>query len=89
MNEVKYPLVYIKWVDSYGTSSSWKEICDDIPDERHYCSSVGWLVKDGLNVKVIVPHLSPENDIIDAVVQGCGEMAIPCVAIIEQKTLTI
>jgi hypothetical protein len=38
--------------------------------------SVGWLVYDGDDCKMIVPHLS-EAQHSDAKQQGCGDMTIP------------
>ncbi len=84
----KYKLVCIKWADSFGVSSTWVEIGDDLPNEPHYCYSSGWLIKDGKHIKIIVPHLSPENEEIGARLTGCGDMSIPTSAIIEMKTLT-
>ena len=39
------------------------------------CRSVGWLVYDGKDCKLIVPHLS-EPDQLNAKQQGCGDMAV-------------
>jgi len=51
-------------------------------DVDHVCISVGYLVRDGHCVKVIVPHISPEDSVIDSPEQGCGSMAIPCRSVI-------
>lgn len=74
-------LVKVEWVDSFGVGSTWQST-SNASDEKHTCISVGYLVKDGENVKVIVPHLSPANEIIGAEEQGCGDMAIPVSAIV-------
>lgn len=85
---IDYRLVYVQWVDSYGVSSSWKSL-DDAKDERHIIHSVGWLVKDGENVKVIVPHISPANDKISSDEYGCGDMSIPVSAIVSMYDIDV
>lgn len=75
-------LVKIEWVDSFGCETNWTPL-DNIADVNHTCISVGFLAKEGKHVTVIVPHYSPGNDKINAVEQGCGEMAIPNISIIK------
>ena len=75
-------IVKIEWIDSYGCGASWGEF-DDMKDITHTCVSIGYLALDGENVKVIVPHHSPENKEIDAREMGCGDMTIPTVSIIK------
>jgi hypothetical protein len=82
----EYPLVLIKWVDSYGCGSAWG-CTEDLEPRPHYCYSVGWIVKETKDVVVVVPHFSPKNDRIEAVESGCGDMTIPRVAIVEQTKL--
>lgn len=67
-------LVLIEWVDSFGCSSTWTSLsaCDPEP---MVCRSVGWLVHDGDDSKVVVPHVAHNAE------QGCGDMTIPTVAI--------
>jgi hypothetical protein len=48
--------------------------------------SVGWLIYDGKDCKLIVPHLSASNH-PHAKQQGCGDMTIPTSAI--KKMITI
>jgi len=78
--EIIYPLVLIKWIDSYGCSPLW-EATEDLNPQPHYCYSVGWIVKETPEVVVIIPHMSPSNEDIDAEEQGCGDMTIPVVCI--------
>ena len=49
------------------------------------CRSVGWLVYDGDECKVVVPHLSDER--AQAPRQGCGDMTIPTCAIVRMIEL--
>ena len=85
MNHIPYRLVAVEWVDSYGCGSVWSELPDTAP--AHHCYSVGWLVRQSDDVVVIVPHLSPPHADIGAEEQGCGDMTIPRVAIVEMRDL--
>lgn len=75
-----YRLVLIEWVDSYGCSSEWADLegCNPAP---MVCRSVGWLIHDGKDCKVIVPHLS-QHEHPNAGQQGCGDMTIPTSAVL-------
>lgn len=82
----KQRLVYIKWVDSFGCSSTWEEIQEEYDPKPLICRSVGWLIHDGDDCKIIVPHLtSKEHD--HAIQQGCGDMTIPTRAILKIVSL--
>lgn len=79
------PLVLIEWVDSYGCSSNWQPLAgaSSVP---MVCQSVGWLLRDTSDCKVIVPHISdPHHSTIGA--QGCGDMTIPTKAVIRVRRL--
>lgn len=84
----EFKLAYIKWADSYGVGSSWEGI-DGLKDEVHYCHSVGWLVKEGKNVLILVPHLSLRNKSLGSNSTGCGDMSIPVSAIVDIQYLDI
>jgi hypothetical protein len=72
-------LVLIEWIDAFGCASEWAELTD-IPPDTLKCQSVGWLLHDTPECKVIVPHLSdPRHE--HAKQQGCGDMTIPASAI--------
>jgi hypothetical protein len=77
-----YRLVEIEWRDSCGCSSNWQEIEDCKPAVMS-CRSVGWLVYDGSDSKVIVPHLTEDGD------QGCGDMTIPAKAIVRIRKIKV
>ena len=72
-------LVFVEWVDSYGCSASWGELADSSP-QLLTCKSVGWLLHDGADCKVVVPHVG--GSIPGAQPQGCGDMTIPTRAIV-------
>ena len=79
-------LVLIDWQDSFGCSSSWQEI-EECKPQVMTCQSVGWLIYDGDDCKVVVPHLSTQQPEIQP--QGCGDMTIPARAIIRIVELEI
>ncbi len=73
-------LVLIEWVDSFGCSTSWQEL-EDCNPKIFKCRSVGWLLHDGENCKVIVPHVSDHKH-ENIPQQGCGDMTIPTPAVV-------
>lgn len=61
-------------------TSGWGETagaCPTVPVVR----SVGWLVYDGKDCKLVVPHLS-EAGHVSAKQQGCGDITIPASSIV-------
>lgn len=77
--EVDQPLVLIEWVDSFGCSASWQTINVESVSPL-VCRSVGWLVYESGDCKVIVPHVTDKDSSIAQ--QGCGDMTIPTKAIL-------
>ena len=80
LDDVMPQLVLVEWVDSHA-GRGWRSF-DEFPKVAHplYCQSVGWLVFDNEECKVIVPHIGGEKD-GDAMLQGCGDLVIPTAAI--------
>ena len=74
-----YPLVYIEWEDSMVGTAGWCETAAAQP-RINVIRSVGWLIYDGRDCKLVVPHLS-EADHATAKEQGCGDMTIPASSI--------
>jgi len=77
-------LVLVEWVDSYGCSPRWGEL-EDCSPQLLTCKSVGWLLRDGEDCKVVVPHVG--GDVPGVKSQGCGEMTIPTSAIVRMVDL--
>jgi hypothetical protein len=69
------PLIFVEWVDSH-TVTGWKKLSTLEENEPLRCVSVGWLIHDGEETKVIAPHLSRGSE------QGNGIMVIPAGAIL-------
>jgi len=78
------PLVLIEWLDSCGCSARWQDLDADTPRAVH-CRSVGWLLHDNPDCKVIVPHLTAPHPYVAR--QGCGDMTIPASAILSVVSL--
>ena len=66
-------------MDSFGCSAQWQPLGSG-PVRPLNCRSVGWLVHDGDDCKVIVPHISRDHEHVAD--QGCGDMTIPAAAIL-------
>lgn len=77
-------LVYIEWLDSFGCSPEWQPL-DGCKPRALICKSVGWLISDGHDCKLVVPHLTTPH--ASAKPQGCGDMTIPTKAIIRMVEL--
>ena len=68
-------LVYIEWVDSASSvSGGWIEL-EGLQGRCALVRSVGWLIQDTEECKVLLPHLTEDKK------QGCGEMIIPASSI--------
>jgi hypothetical protein len=77
-------LVLIEWEDSHS-SGAWQSIGDSIEDRALICRSVGWLVLDGENAKVVAPHLNEQEPGVP--LQGGGVMTIPARAVLRMVNL--
>lgn len=77
-------LVLVEWLDSFGCSSAWTRLEATDPHPV-ICRSVGWLLHDGDDCKVVVPHVVEERAGVDA--QGCGDMTIPSRAVLSMVDL--
>jgi hypothetical protein len=79
-------LVYIEWADSHS-GRGWQDMAQiQQADEPLLCRSVGWMVLENNQVKILVPHLnSAASDKI--LLQGCGDMTIPNSAITKFEVL--
>ena len=79
-------LVLIEWLDSHSgrgwqTAEMLRQAAEPL-----YCQSVGWLLSDTKDCKVLVPHIGGERD-GDMMMQGCGDLVIPARAIVKMTPL--
>ena len=79
-------LVLVEWIDSYGCSTNWRRM-EECEPAILSCRSVGWLLHDGDDAKVIVPHIADAEPEIHR--QGCGDMTIPTKAITKIVDITL
>lgn len=74
-------LVIITWLDSRQTEGSWQWLTNYEKMNPVEVVSVGWLIQDDDNVKVLAQSMAPDGDNV----QTSGRKAIPacCVKNIE------
>jgi len=78
------PLVLIRWVDSRRPVGDWVRL-SELPEFTPVaCASVGWLVHDGEDCKVLCPNM---GDLDDTDVQGSGIIQIPTRCVVEVVSL--
>ena len=53
----KCPLVFIEWEDSARPVATWAYLADFETPSAVKCVSVGWLIHDGTEVKVLAPNM--------------------------------
>jgi hypothetical protein len=80
-----YPLVMIEWVDSMQPASAWAYLSDPPALAVVHCKSVGWLVGETADVKMLAPNLGNLQDSENA--QGSGFMRIPTACVTKETTL--
>lgn len=76
-------LVFVEWVDS-SRSDAWQHFDGRTPSLTS-CKSVGWLLRDDKDIKVIAPHVSLADDKDSG--QSCGDMTIPTRAVVRMVDL--
>ena len=81
--------VMIKWYDSVEASGwrDWDEY-GEVNDTAALCCSVGFLVFDGENVKILAPHVMGRVEGRNIPKQACGIMEIPTGAILSITDLS-
>ena len=72
-------LIYIEWEDSC-LGDGWEWLSREKKDEPLICKSIGWLLLDGENTKIVSPHLADKDS--GGSYQGSGVMTIPVRAIV-------
>jgi hypothetical protein len=79
------PLVIIRWQDSAQPIPAWKHL-SHLPSTRPIeCATVGWLLKDDDDVKVLCQSVGDLHDAHNA--QASGIMTIPARCIISIERL--
>lgn len=84
MSKSSYKLVLIEWQDAVGVSTNWKFLDNYNKNPTPaIMKSVGWLLTDTKDCKVLVPNLSFDG----CKEQGCGDMIIPTASILKIKEI--
>ena len=83
----KPELVMIEWVDSGQPIPGWQWLSDLDLRRAHKCGSVGFLVQDDAQTKVIAPNLAASNG-DNEWDQASGLFTIPTAAVIRIEKLT-
>jgi hypothetical protein len=79
-------LVLVEWLDSHA-GRGWQSVEQlERAAEPLYCRSVGWLVSERKDCKILVPHIAGEKN-GDAILLGCGDLTIPTRAIVKLVVL--
>lgn len=81
----KCPLVLIEWEDSAQPQPAWQRLADWKPCSAVRIASVGWLIKDGKEVKVLAPNMGGIDEKTD--VQVSGVIHIPARCVLSVKRL--
>ena len=81
-------LVLVEWMDSRRPEAAWQHLSDAQAWSACRCSSVGFLIADDDEVKVLAPNMADMDDASN--VQLSGAIVIPssCVLSIVRLTLT-
>lgn len=69
------PLVLVEWEDSRQPSAQWQLLRGFTPSDICRCTSVGWLVYDGVDKKVLAPNVGDIED--EHNMQASGLIHIP------------
>jgi hypothetical protein len=85
-NNLKWPLVRVRWVDSTSPRMGWISL-NDLPEIGSLeCVSVGYVIAQDERSQTIAPHLAYPDD--EANAQGNGIIVIPRAAIISMDVLS-
>ena len=55
------PLVLIRWHDSTQPLPAWQHLSALVPARPIECATVGWLLKDGEDIKVVCQSVATSN----------------------------
>ncbi|WP_253710339.1 hypothetical protein [Bradyrhizobium sp. WD16] len=84
--QIRPQLVLIEWVDSGQPIPSWQWLSEIGSRRAHKCVSVGFLVQDDENAKVLAPNLGASNG-DDEWDQASGLMTIPTASVLKIVSL--
>jgi hypothetical protein len=80
------PLVLVEWEDSAQPIAQWMHLANVEIKNAILCVSVGWLIQDGPEVKVIAPNMGEVNNADNVQVSGVIRIPARCVRKITKLT---
>jgi len=80
------PLVLVEWEDSAQPIAQWVHLANVETKAAVLCVSVGWLIQDGKEVKVIAPNMGEVNSRDNVQVSGVIRIPTRCVRKITKLT---
>lgn len=81
----KVDLVLIEWVDSRQPDGAWRHLAGDHDWAPVKCASVGWLIEDTDEVKVLAPNTADIDDASN--MQFSGAIVIPAKCVVMMRRL--
>jgi len=75
---MKHKLVLIEWEDSAQPTSAW-QFRDDVKPAIVRIQSVGWLIKDGKQIKALAPNVGGIDRKVAVQVSGVISIPTRCV----------
>lgn len=82
--KMKPALTLIEWVDSRQPDGAWKHLSVDYEWAPVKCMSVGWLVADTDEVKVLAPNMADIDD--SESMQFSGAVVIPTKCVVSMRS---
>lgn len=79
-----HSLVLIEWVDSRQPTAAWRRVSDLDYLSECRCTSVGFLLRETADAKVLAVSVADEGDEM----QAMGVYVIPTAAVLSVKLLT-
>lgn len=80
------PLVIVSWQDSGQPTSSWQWLSAVKPSKPIVCASVGWLIQDDDDMKVVAQSFGDIDNESD--IQAMGLTRIPTRAVLKIEKLS-
>ena len=78
------PLVMIEWEDSLQPVGSWSYLSDFKPRPSMRIASVGWLIHDSAETKVLAPNIGGLDDAENAQMTGAIHIPTRCVVSVQK-----
>ncbi|WP_335594106.1 hypothetical protein [Hyphomonas sp.] len=83
-NMTDCPLVMIEWEDSLQPTAAWAYLSDFEPKASMRIASVGWLIHDGAEIKVLAPNIGGLDDADSAQMTGAIHIPTRCVVSVQK-----